>query len=153
MLRFVVAGALVFAPAHAATVRSKSGATAQVADRAASAFQCVIDRLEGQGYPVRFMGGYRSHGSVRGSLHPQGLALDINQVGRNRTQPAMPRNEIELAASCGVISGAQWAYGDSGHFQIGGWSGVASRHGQYRVSHHIQDRSVVERAQFWEIQP
>ena len=113
----------------AGTIRSQSGATAHVSDSAAGAFQCLVSKLDGQGYPIRFMGGWRAGGSARGSLHPAGLALDINQTGRNRTAPRMPGNEITLANSCGLVSGAQWGRGDSGHFQLGGWEGSArSRH-------------------------
>jgi hypothetical protein len=111
--------------AHAAPgiVRAASGATAHVASRAAGAFQCVVDRLQGQGYPVRFMGGFARSGHIRHSLHYAGLALDINQIGRNVTRPSMPSNEISIAHSCGLVSGAQWAHADSGHFQFGGWAG------------------------------
>lgn len=126
-----VAGAilmLVATVAEAGTIRSKSGATANVADRAHSAFQCLIDKLDAQGYAIKFMGGYRRHGSVRGSLHPAGLALDINQYSRNVTRPRMPGNEIELANSCGLVSGAQWHHADSGHFQQGGYAGRSSGH-------------------------
>jgi hypothetical protein len=118
-------------------IRSASGARAHVANRATGAFQCLVSALDRQGYPIRFMGGWRAHGSVRGSLHPAGLALDINQYGRNVTRPRMPRNEIALANSCGLIAGAQWAHADSGHFQLGGWSG--GRHEarrQYRRRAH-----------------
>lgn len=104
-------------------IRSASGARAHVANRATGAFQCLVSALDRQGYPIRFMGGWRAHGSVHGSLHPAGLALDINQYGRNVTRPRMPGNEIALANSCGLIAGAQWANADSGHFQLGGWSG------------------------------
>lgn len=104
-------------------IRAASGATARVAASATGAFQCLVDRLEAAGYPVRFMGGWRARGSVRGSLHPAGLALDVNQLRRNVTRPAMPSNEIALANGCGLVSGAQWAHGDSGHFQLGGWAG------------------------------
>lgn len=104
-------------------VRSASGAVAHVAASATGAFQCLVTALEGQGYPIRFMGGWRAHGSVRGSLHPAGLALDVNQISRNVTTPRMPGNEVALANGCGLISGAQWANGDSGHFQLGGWAG------------------------------
>lgn len=117
-----------------AVIQSKSGATAHVAPRAAGAFQCLVNALDRQGYPVRFMGGWRRHGSVRGSLHPAGLALDVNQLSRNVTRPRMPSNEVALANGCGLISGAQWAYGDSGHFQLGGWRGkrgYARRHHRY----------------------
>jgi hypothetical protein len=112
-------------PAGGGLIRSISGATAHVATRAAHAFQCLVDRLEAAGYPIRFMGGWRAHGSVRGSLHPAGLALDVNQLARNRTRPAMPSNEIALANSCGLVSGAQWHWADSGHFQLGGWPGAS----------------------------
>jgi hypothetical protein len=109
-------------------VHSVSGATAHVAASATHAFQCLVDRLEAAGYPVRFMGGWRAHGSVPGSLHPSGLALDVNQLSRNVTRPPMPSNEIALANGCGLISGRQWANGDSGHFQLGGWAGGGRRH-------------------------
>ena len=123
MLRYIAAAlscALAF-QAEAGTVHARSGAVAHVADHAVSRFQCVVDRLESQGYHVRFMGGWRAHGSVRGSLHPAGLALDINQLARGVTRPRMPGNEITIASSCGVISGAAWRHNDSGHFQVGGW--------------------------------
>lgn len=119
-------------------VRSASGAKARVAGRATGAFQCLVDALDRRGYPIHFMGGWRAHGSVRQSLHPAGLALDINQYGRNRTRPRMPRNEIALANGCGLVSGAQWANGDSGHFQLGGWSGRS--HYEARRRHHRHRR-------------
>jgi hypothetical protein len=109
-------------------VRSVSGAVAHVAAHATGAFQCLVTALDNAGYPIRFMGGWRARGSVRGSLHPHGLALDVNQVSRNVTMPRMPSNEIVLANSCGLVSGAQWANGDSGHFQLGGWAGNRNKH-------------------------
>ncbi len=128
----------------AGIVRSSSGATAHVAGRATAAFQCLVSALDRQGYPIRFMGGWRAHGSVRGSLHPAGLALDINQYGRNVTRPRMPRNEVTLANSCGLIAGAQWANADSGHFQLGGWSGggrhYAGRHRGHRPQRYANAR-------------
>jgi len=104
-------------------VSAKSGAVAHVAAHAVAAFQCIIDKLEQQGYPVKFLGGFAHGGHIPGSLHYSGLALDVNQVARNVTRPAMPSNEITLANSCGLISGAQWRWADSGHFQLGGWAG------------------------------
>lgn len=115
-----VAILLVAAPAVAGQVVSRSGARAQVADAAAGPFQCLVDRLEGAGYPIRFMGGWRRHGSVRHSLHPAGLALDVNQIARNVTRPRMPAGATGWAASCGVLHGAIWRNPDAGHFQIGG---------------------------------
>ncbi len=122
-------------------IRSRSGATAHVAGRATGAFQCLVAALDRQGYPIRFMGSYRRHGSVRGSLHPAGLALDINQYSRNRTRPRMPSNEIALANACGLISGRQWANGDSGHFQLGGWSGSLRHHGRRGHRHRRYARA------------
>lgn len=118
----------MIAPAHAGNLRSKSGAVATVSHSAVAAFQCLVNALEAQGYPIKFMGGWRARGSVRGSLHPAGLALDINQHSRNVTRPRMPPNEVALANACGLISGAQWRRGDSGHFQLGGWSGHVRKH-------------------------
>ena len=103
-------------------VRASNGAVARVAGRATEPFQCIVNRLEQHGYPVRFMGGLSS-GHMRNSLHHVGLALDVNQVSRNVTKPRMPGNEIELANSCGLVSGAQWRNADSGHFQLGGYTG------------------------------
>ena len=118
-------------------VKAASGAIAYVAASATGAFQCVINSLENQGYPVKFMGGFARGGHIRGSLHYSGLALDINQLGRGVTRPRMPPNEIAIANSCGLISGAQWANNDSGHFQLGGYAGNGSRH--YASSrHHVR---------------
>jgi len=138
MTRIFLAAALLCLPtlSLAGTVHSKSGATARVADRAVSAFQCLVRKLDAAGYPIRFMGGWRARGSVKASLHPSGLALDINQVARNVTRPRMPRNEIALAHSCGLIAGAQWGWADSGHFQLGGWAGRHRAHRHARRHHH-----------------
>lgn len=131
MLRQIFLAALALVapalPVDAATIRARSGASAQVSAAAAGPLQCVVNGLEAAGYPVRFMGGWRARGSVRGSLHPMGMALDVNQVARNRTVPPMPAGEIAIARACGAISGAQWAHRDSGHFQVGGWEGSARR--------------------------
>lgn len=121
--------------AEAATVRARSGATAQVAAGSAGKFQCLIDRLEGSGVSIKFMGGYRAHGSVRGSLHPSGRALDINQYARNVTRPHVPAGIGNAAASaCGLIHGAVWRHADGGHFQDGGWAG--SRKHRHHRRHH-----------------
>lgn len=123
-------------PANAGNIHSHSGATAQVAQAAAGAFQCLVDGLDGIGYQIHFMGGWRAHGSVRGSLHPAGLALDINQYARNVTRPRMPSAATGIASSCGLIHGAVWRNADTGHFQQGGWSGRAlvARHSRKAVA-------------------
>ncbi len=126
-----------------AMIRASTGAVAYVAAHAAVAFQCVINALEGSGYRIREMGGWASRGHIRHSLHYRGIAVDINQVERNVTSPPMPKNEVAIANACGLISGAQWANGDSGHFQLGGYDGkmrLASRHHhrhvRYARHHH-----------------
>lgn len=106
---------------QAATVRASTGARAEVAASHASNFQCLISGLEAEGYQIDFMGGYRRHGSVRGSLHPMGLALDINQTGRGRVTRMLPHNTTSLASSCGLFHGAVWRNQDQGHFQVGGY--------------------------------
>ena len=113
-------------------VKAATGAVAYVSGRAMEAFQCVIGKLEAQGYPIKEMGGYANGGHIRHSLHYSGHALDINQLERNVTSPKMPANEIELANSCGLISGAQWRRADSGHFQLGGYDGKT----RYASNHH-----------------
>jgi hypothetical protein len=151
MRRIAFAGVFVcvLVPAHAGIVKARSGATATVADRAVSTFQCIVDRLEGQGYPVRFLGGYRRHGSVRHSLHPMGLALDINQYARNRTRPRMPSNEIAIANGCGAVSGAQWRHADSGHEQIGGWTGSGHERRRDRIRFASRTRPAEVERQSW----
>ena len=125
-------------------VKSASGAVAYVAGSARGAFQCVVDALEAQGYPVREMGGFANRGHVRHSLHYSGLALDVNQDDRNVTRPPMPANEIELANGCGLVSGRQWRGDpDSGHFQLGGWDGhtlIASARHHHRTRYARQRR-------------
>jgi hypothetical protein len=126
-------------------VKASTGAVAYVAGHASTAFQCVIDKLEAQGYPVKEMGGYARGGHIRGSLHYSGTALDINQLARNVTSPRMPANEIQIANDCGLISGAQWRHADSGHFQLGGYDGktqVASRsHRRHYASYARRHRT------------
>lgn len=114
--------------AHAGTVHSQTGAFATVADNSVASFQCLINQLELQRYPIKDMRGC-GKGSVKGSLHPTCRALDINQKRRNVTVPRMPSNEIALAKVCGLVAGAQWPRRpDSGHFQYGGWDGTQVKH-------------------------
>lgn len=113
--------------AFGASVVSRSGVRAQVAPQAVQPLQCLLNGLESSGYPVKFLRGY-GHGTVRGSLHPSGMALDVNQIRRGVTVPRMPHNEIAIAAACGVISGAVWRNNDSGHFQVGGYGGRGHSH-------------------------
>lgn len=126
LLTTLAASVGLMASAGAATIGLPGGPHAEVAGAAAPALQCVLTALRGQGYPVRFIRGY-GRGSVRGSLHPAGMALDVNQTARGRTVPRMPSNEIALAGNCGAISGAAWRNNDSGHFQVGGYGGHGSR--------------------------
>lgn len=103
-------------------VIAKSGPRARVAPSAAKALQCVVDRIEASGVRIVSMRGY-GPGTVTGSLHPSGRALDINQTGRGRFDgtPYIPRRVSNAAADkCGVISGARWADNDNGHWNLPG---------------------------------
>lgn len=103
----------------AAEVRSRSGIRVSVAPSAQRALQCVIDHVERAGVRIAAMRGHGA-GTVRGSLHPSGQALDINQTARDRTSPAVPRYVANAAAdACGVVSGARWRHADNGHWNIG----------------------------------
>lgn len=104
--------------AQAGTIRSRSGATAQVSPSATGAFQCLVDKLDATGYQIKFMGGFRRHGSVAASKHPHGLALDINQYARNIVRPALPAGTTAMAAGCGLFHGAIWRRADAGHFEV-----------------------------------
>lgn len=134
-LALALALACVASNAEAGTVRSRSGATAHVADRAVRHFQCLVDKLDASGYKIRFMGGWRKHGSVKRSLHPAGLALDINQYSRNVTRPRIPKAATAMARACGLIHGEVWGWADAGHFQLGDWAGRKHKHRVVRQSH------------------
>ncbi len=101
-------------------VRSASGATARVSAAHAGKFQCLVSALDRSGYKIDFMGGWRSHGSVARSKHPMGLALDINQTGRNRVTRRLPASTTAMASRCGLFHGALWRSADAGHFEVGG---------------------------------
>jgi hypothetical protein len=101
------------------TVRASSGAIACVASAAASAMQGFVSALEATGYRIDFMGGWRAHGSCgRCDMHPRGLAIDINQTGRNRVTRSFPPGVTALAARYGLLHGAVWKHADTGHFEL-----------------------------------
>ena len=102
------------------TIKSKAGPTAKVARSAAPKFQAFIDELEATGYRIRFMGGWRRHGSCRGCvMHPRGLALDINQTARNRVTDRFPAGIGQMAKRHGLFSGGGWrSTPDTGHFEV-----------------------------------
>lgn len=104
--------------AYATTIRSTSGARANVAPSSAPRFQCLVTALDNSGYKIKFMGGYGKRPNH--SKHPSGNALDINQTSRNRVTARFPSNINHLAASCGLFHGAQWRRADAGHFEVGG---------------------------------
>jgi hypothetical protein len=80
--------------------------------------QCVVDFVEQAGVKITAMRGY-GRGTVRGSLHPSGRAIDINQYARDATRPQVPRQIANDAADkCGVVSGARWSYPDNGHWNL-----------------------------------
>jgi hypothetical protein len=100
-------------------VRAQSGAVACVASHAAAKFQAFVTALEATGYRIDFMGGWRRHGSCRGcNMHPRGLAIDINQTGRNRVTRRFPTGVTALAEQNGLLHGAVWQHADAGHFEL-----------------------------------
>jgi len=104
--------------AKGTTVKSSRGIAVRVSPGARAALQCVVDHVEAAGARIKAMRGY-GNGTVRGSLHPSGRALDINQVRRDVTSPHIPRSVANAAADkCGVISGARWGYADNGHWNL-----------------------------------
>jgi hypothetical protein len=122
-------------------VRASSGAIACVASSAASAFQGFVSALEATGYRIDFMGGWRAHGSCRRcDMHPRGLAIDINQTGRNRVTRRFPPGVTALAAHYGLLHGAIWSNADTGHFELLSASptryAYAERLGAYASAEH-----------------
>ena len=100
-------------------VRASSGAIACVTSKAADKFQSFVTALEATGYRIDFMGGWRRHGSCHMcNMHPRGLAIDINQTGRNRVTRRFPSGVTALAAQYGLLHGAVWNNADAGHFEL-----------------------------------
>lgn len=103
---------------NASNISSRSGASASVSSYAAGRFQCLVSWLDSVGYRIQFMGGWRAHGSVSHSKHPFGLALDINQTGRNRVTHSLPYGTTAAASNCGLLHGSVWHHPDTGHFEV-----------------------------------
>lgn len=90
-------------------------------------FTNFVEDLKSHGYDPEFMGGYRPHGSVPGSLHPRHRALDIAQYSRNVVSPkfqawinANPGLLEQLARRHGLRSGSTFhTLGpDTGHIDM-----------------------------------
>lgn len=129
---FVAAGMLMATKAHGAEVRSRSGKHAHVSAAAQPRLQCVVDFIEARGIRITAMRGY-GRGTVRGSLHPSGQALDINQIGRDRTRPHIPVMIANAAGvQCNVISGGTWRARDSGHWNLAGHRHTRTRYANRR---------------------
>ena len=123
-----------------ATIRSRGGASTQVAAVFQAQFQGFIDDLEATGYVVRMLGGYckrNARGSSRPSYHAMGAAIDINWDvnGYASSRPAgwnpqtsrapqykcdFPPNISEIAARHGLGWGGNWSGPwDPMHFSAG----------------------------------
>jgi hypothetical protein len=96
------------------------GHYASVSARAAANFQGFLDDLKAHGYPIKFIGGWRAHGSCKGcDMHPRGLAIDVNQKRRDVvTVPLSRALAHKLAQAHGLVSGGDWCNGDLGHFEL-----------------------------------
>jgi hypothetical protein len=51
-------------------------------------------------------------------MHPRGLAIDINQTGRNRVTHRFPAGVTAMAERHGLLHGAVWNNADAGHFEL-----------------------------------
>ena len=103
-----------------AWVRATNGKGDLVHPVAVETLSCVVKGLERIGLNIKAIGGYGCRaplgrsGAV--SNHPKGLAIDVNQYARDRTNPTVPRAQgIEIARSCNAVSGAVWHDPDNGH--------------------------------------
>ena len=112
------------------TVRSKSGATAQVNSLYQANFQGLIDDLEATGYEIRDMGGYNKRnvaGTSNPSFHSYGAAIDIN-ANENPLGPTlitdMPSNVSEIASKNCLGWGGNWrSKKDAMHFSASNTEG------------------------------
>jgi len=138
----VAAGMLFDAPsqAHAGLVqcRTTSGHTFLVAAAARDKLCGFVQALEATGHSIAHIHGWRAHGSVPGSLHPIGMAIDICQSRRNRVDCGYdPRRFTALAHRFGLMSGCEFRRPDCGHFQIAGvHRDHGARHRYARAHHH-----------------
>lgn len=123
------------------TVRTAAGIQIRVAPRAAANFSGFVADLVASGYHISFMGGWRAHGSCAGcDMHPRGLAIDINQTGRNRVTRAFPVDVTAMAARHGLTHGAVWSNPDQGHFELAGVHRYAARGHRPRYAHGYHRR-------------
>jgi hypothetical protein len=134
--------------AHAGLVQcqTKAGHTFQVAVAARRQLCGFVHAFEATGHSIAHVHGWRPHGSVPGSLHPIGMAIDICQTGHNRVNCGYnPRRFTALAHQFGLMSGCEFRSPDCGHFQVAGvhrhhvarhWYARAHQHRRhYRRSH------------------
>jgi hypothetical protein len=85
---------------------------------AVNQLKCVVEKLRAQGLPIKTLWGYGCRPASY-SLHPRGLAVDVDQYARDRTSPQVPRQAgVQIANSCNVVSGAIWRNPDNGHFEV-----------------------------------
>jgi len=124
------------------TLKTKSGASYQVATALAPRFKGFVDELENSGYKINSIGGWRKAGSGGGSgpadpdydenryFHPYGAAIDINPSD-NPYSPSgstfktnLPKNISEIAHKYGLGWGGDWRSSkDTMHFSAGSREG------------------------------
>lgn len=147
--RTIVQAAVQLVAPGRAVIYSKNRVKAYVAAGAAPKFQCVVDRLEAAGYPIKEMGGFGSR-PHNASAHPTGHAIDINQQDRDVTSPPMSRSlASSIAHACQVKSGGDWANGDLGHFEMlhsYGYVGGHHRRTMLARAHHRGSKIRLARA-------
>jgi len=137
----IAAGMLFDAPsqAHAGLVqcRTKSGHTFRVAAAGRDALCGFVHAFEATGHSIAHIHGWRAHGSVPGSLHPVGMAIDICQTGHNRVNCGYdPWRFTVLAHRFGLMSGCEFRRPDCGHFQVAGLHRDRAARHRYARAHH-----------------
>lgn len=99
-----------------------AGVPIRVATAYGQRFEAFCKDMAAAGYRAiaAFTNGYRPWGTCRGcEMHPRGLALDYDQLARDRTAVRMSRSEASrIARRHGLVSGGDWCHGDLGHFEV-----------------------------------
>lgn len=121
------------------SIKTASGQRAVVAASVAPRFVAFLRDLEATGYRIKELGGYayrRIAGTRHLSKHAFGLAIDVNQLERDRVSVPMNRGLVSrLASSNGLCSGGDWRRGDLGHFEACGSAGRRSGRRLARARH------------------
>lgn len=108
-----------------------------VAASVANKFADLIADLAEHGYMPKEIGCYARGGHIRASFHYRGLACDIDQLARNRTNKFLYTKEAHaIIKEHGLDDGCD--FGDCGHISFGeiGHSGGYHHYAYHHYHHH-----------------